>query len=141
MPLQLVVYAEACGIRIEYWDFVPPIEALYFCTPDTHPVIGLSKNLPGNKTHFRTVLAEEIGHHFTCAQDGLPKTYFHYHERLRVCRAECRALRWAARFLIPDDALWEAMAQGIRETWRLAEHFEVDEGLMKIRLCLEGGVV
>ena len=92
MPLELVKYAEANGIRVEYWDFAPPLEAVYWSVPEQGipPVIGLSRSLFSNRAHFRTVLAEELGHHFTSARDGLPKTFFHYRDRLEVKREEYR---------------------------------------------------
>lgn len=135
MPLELVKHAEANGIRVEYWDFAPPLEAVYWSVPEQGipPVIGLSRSLFSNRAHFRTVLAEELGHHFTSARDGLPKTFFHYRDRLEVKREEYRALKWAAKFLIPADKLREAVKKGIREDWELAEHFEVDECLVIFR--------
>lgn len=135
MPLGLVKYAEANGIRVEYWDFAPPLEAVYWSAPELGipPVIGLSRSLFSCRAHFRTVLAEELGHHFTSARDGLPKTFFHYKDRLEVKREEYRALKWAANFLIPQDKLREAVKKGIREDWELAEHFEVDECLVIFR--------
>lgn len=138
MPLGLVKYAEANGIRVEYWDFAPPLEAVYWSAPGLGipPIIGLSRGLFSNRAHFRTVLAEELGHHFTSAHDGLPKTFFHYKDRLEVCREEHRALRWAARYLIPADKLREAVTKGIKECWELAEYFEVDEDLVRFRLRL-----
>jgi len=134
MPLHLVMYAETCGIRIEYWDFAPPLEALYWSTPEIHPVIGLSRDLFSSRAHFRTVLAEELGHHFTSSCDGLPATFYHYQDRIRVSQEEYRALKWAAKFLIPKNKLRNAVEKGFREIWELAEYFEVDEGLVKFRL-------
>jgi len=136
MPLQLVLYAETCGIRIEYWDFAPPLEALYWSTPEIHPVIGLTRDLFSSRAHFRTVLAEELGHHFTSSHDGLPKTFYHYRDRIKVSREEYRALKWAAKFLISKDSLKEVVANGLREIWELAEYFEVDESLVRLRLHL-----
>lgn len=138
MPIDLVKYAENLGIRVEYWDFPPPLEAVYWSAPDMGipPVIGLSRSLFSCRAHFRTVLAEELGHHFTSARDGLMKTFFHYRDRLEVSREEQRALRWAARFLIPTGKLLEAAKIGIKECWELAEYFEVDENLVTFRLRL-----
>ena len=102
MPYELIKYAEANGICVEYWNFAPPLEAVYWALPEMPPMIGLSRSLFSNRAHFRTVLAEELGHHFTSARDGLPKTFFHYRDRLEVSREERRALRWAAEFLVPE---------------------------------------
>lgn len=138
MPYGLIAFAESNGIRVEYWDFTPPLEAVYWSVPEMGipPIIGLSRRLFSNRAHFRTVLAEELGHHFTSTHDGLPKTFFHYRDRLKVCREEYRALSWAARFLMPTDKLREAVRKGVKESWELAEYFEVDENLVTFRLRL-----
>lgn len=133
MPYELINFAENNGVRVEYWDFVPPLEAVYWAAPGLPPVIGLSRSLFASRAHFRTVLAEELGHHFTSTRDGLPKTFFHYRDRLKVKRDESRALRWAAVYLMPTGKLWEMIAKGIEETWVLAEFFEVDENLVILR--------
>ena len=135
MPLNLISFAEANGVRVEYWDFAPPLVAVYWSAPrlEIPPVIGLSRSLFSSRAHFRTVLAEELGHHFTSTHDGLPKTFFHYRDRLEVCREEYRALSWAARFLMPTDKLREAVRKGVKESWELAEYFEVDEDLVRFR--------
>jgi len=136
MSYELIKYAEASGICVEYWDFAPPLEAVYWVLPGLPPTIGLSRNLFSSWAHFRTVLAEELGHHFTSARDGLPKTFFHYRDRLKVKREEYRALKWAANFLIPRDKLREAVERGFKESRDLADYFEVDEELVRFRFGL-----
>lgn len=129
-----IVYKE--GIRVEYWDFKYPLEGIYIAIPDLPPVIGISSNLFECSPRFRCVLAEELGHHFTTVGDVLPKKYFHYRDRLTVSRAEYRALKWAAEYLVPEDKLQEAFRTGWLEKWKLAELFNVTEEMMCFRLGL-----
>jgi len=136
MPYELIKYAEASGICVECWDFAPPLEAVYWALPEMPPMIGLSWSLFSSRAHFRTVLAEELGHHCTSARDGLPKTFFHYRDRLEVGREEYRALKWAADFLVPEDKLQDAFKKGLKEIRELAEYFETDEELVRIKLRL-----
>lgn len=136
MPLELLKLAEKKGIIVEYWDFEPPLEAVYMTVPSVPPVIGLSPAICSSTTYFRTVLAEELGHHFTCVGKLIPQTHFHYRNRLDVSRAEYRALRWAANYLMPKRRLLWAIRKGIREPWELAEYFNVTEGIVKFRLNL-----
>lgn len=133
MPLQLLRLAEESGIIVEYWDFQSPLEAVYWAEPEMSPIIGLSKGLINNKTHLRTVLAEEIGHHFTSVRNNLPVTYYHYRDRLEVCREEYRALKWAADYLLPTGEFYAAVRKGINKAWMLAEYFEVDEELVRFK--------
>jgi Zn-dependent peptidase ImmA (M78 family) len=136
MPFSLLKMANEHGIAIEYWDFQPPLEAVYWTAPGMPPVIGLSRALFSNRAHFRCVLAEELGHHFTSVGQAIPQTSFHYRDRLNVSRAEYRALRWAAQHLIPLDELRKAIIEGVRERWELAEHFDVTEDMIDFRLQL-----
>lgn len=127
--------AEQEGIRIDYWDLGPNIEALYHAEPGMQPVICFSTNLKkSNVAHFRTVFAEELGHHFTTVGYTLPRTYASYRDRLMICKSEWLALKWAAEFLIPVDRLFDAVGDGPTEMWELAEKLEVDQELVELRV-------
>lgn len=136
MPNSLIALAYDEGIKVEYWDFEPPLEGVYWKHPGLPPVIGLARSLFGNRRHFRTVLAEELGHHFTTTGNHVWEVCFHYSDRLNASRTEYRARKWAAERLMPADKLLEALKRGMIETWQLADHFEVDEELVKMRLAL-----
>lgn len=136
MPFSLIKLAYENGIVIEYWDFHPPLEAVYWSYPGLPPVIGLSKSLFSNRAHFRCVLAEELGHHFTSVGNSVPLTFFHYSDRITISRTEYRAMRWAALYLMPLDKLCLAFKKGIRERWELAEFFDVTEEMVNFRLSL-----
>ncbi len=136
MPFSLLKFADEQGIIVEYWDFEPPLEAVYWSAPGVPPVIGLSRALFSNRAHFRCVLAEELGHHFTSVGSAIPQTFFHYRDRLLVSKTEYMALKWAALELIPLDKLYEAVRKGVRERWELAEHFDVTEEMIDFRVQL-----
>jgi len=126
--------AQQEGIEIEWWNFVPPILGMYWAPSDLPPVIFLDNSLEHNTRLLRCVMAEELGHHFTLDRDCLCRTYFNYRDRLAVSRAEYRALRWAAKYLIPADKLEHTIKRGYREIWELAEHFEATEEMVAFRL-------
>ncbi len=137
MPVELFALAEKEGIKIEWWDFEPPLEAVYLAIPDMPPVIGLANSLYHSpRAYFRYVLAEELGHHFTTVGYRIPRIYFHYRDRMEVSRVEFRALKWAAQWLMPSDKLLRAFRQGIVEVWELAEYFDVTENMVRFRLSL-----
>jgi Zn-dependent peptidase ImmA (M78 family) len=136
MPHKLLAIAKKEGIIIEYWDFHPPLEAVYWATPGLPPVIGLNRSLSISRARLRSVLAEELGHHFTTVGDRIPKTYFNRRQLLEISRAEYRALKWAAIFLIPKKSLQHAISSGLKEKWELAEHFDVTQKLIEFRLKL-----
>lgn len=131
--------AEKENIDIEWWDFAPPLEAIYIAYPDLPLCIGLSNALEREpRRYLRSVLAEELGHHFTSTGNGLPAQYFHYRERLITTKMEYLAHKWAAMYLIKEDSLLHKIEKGIVNVWELAEEFEVTEELIKLRLDLLG---
>jgi Domain of unknown function (DUF955). len=134
LPFTLIKFACQNGISIKYCDLEWPIEALYYFRK--RPWIILSNALYQNKSHFRSVLAEEIGHHFTGTGDRIIKADTHYKDVVEVGRQEHRAMVWAGRHLIPGEELEKALSRGMRYTWELAEHFCCDEELVKLRLVI-----
>ncbi|KUK51875.1 MAG: hypothetical protein XD78_2337, partial [Desulfotomaculum sp. 46_296] len=56
MPFSLLKMADDYGIKVEYWDFRPPLEAVYWSFPGIPPVIGLANSLFESRPHFRCVL-------------------------------------------------------------------------------------
>lgn len=135
MPFDLFKLAHKEGIAIEYWDFAPPIEAIYFSS-NGKSIIALSRSLFSDRRYFRCILAEELGHHFRTAGDLRPRQIFRYRDRLYISKEEYRALKWAAQYLIPLDKLEKAIEEGLHETWELADHFDVTEEMIKFRLEL-----
>ena len=137
MPLELLALAQKEGIRIEWWNFSPPLEAIYWDIPGLPPIISLSyvlRQSPG--AYFRCVLAEELGHHFTTTGNALPHNFFSIKNRLEVANAEYQALRWAALYLIPEEQLAAALTGGITERKQLAAWFRVTEAMLEFRLKL-----
>jgi len=136
MPFDMMKLAHNEGIRVEYWDFRSPIEGLYVVSPGHPPIIGISNKLFENGPKFRCVLAEELGHHFTTVGEVLPKKYFHYRDRLYVSQAEYRALKWAAKYLMPGKEVQKVVKRGCRQTWELAEYFNVTKEMVVFRIGL-----
>ncbi len=134
MPFEMLKLAHEEGIKVEYWDFEPPLDGIYVAVPGLPPVIGMSNRLFESSPRFRCVLAEELGHHFTTVGDALPKKFFHYRDRLSVSKAEYRALKWAAEYLMPRAKLERAFRSGCTEIWGLAERFGVTDEMAKFRL-------
>lgn len=137
MPFQMFVLAEENGIDVLYWNFMKPFEAVYLVVPGCPPVIGLCRSLFNSRAHFRSVFAEELGHHFTSAGTNALKPHFHFTDKLCYSRAEYKALKWAANYLIPEEQLkWAIQKRGITEIWQLADYFCVDEEMVDFRLRL-----
>jgi len=131
---ELYELAQQNGIVIEHWPLRPPLEAVYVRESALPPTIVISNAITEGSAEYITLLAHELGHHFTTTGDAMPCRLYSYANQLDVGRAECRADKWAADYLIPWDKLSEAVRNGITERWELAEHFGVTERLVAFRL-------
>lgn len=136
MPKELFKLAEAEGITIDFIDFSPPVNGLYYADDGLDPAIGIAQRIENNTALLRCVLAEELGHHFTSAGSHLPKECYNFADRLRVSKTEYKALKWAATYLIPLDKLYDCFHRGIIATWELADYFTVTENMVRLRLAL-----
>ena len=129
--------AETENIKVDFFDFGNTnIKGIYYVDDNMPPTIGLDVSLKNNTPLFRSVFAEELGHHFTSAGFGIPKQFYNYSERLVIDRIEYKALRWAANYLIPENDLLDALRDCIETQGELAEHFRVVPEIIKIRLKL-----
>ena len=68
--------------------------------------------------------AHEIGHCETGA-------FYDMHSLETRSRCEYRADKWAVKKLVPIDELYNALRNGIKEIWELADRFGVTEDFMK----------
>lgn len=122
---------------IEWWDFPPPLEAIYWSRPDLPPIIGLSYTLQeGAEAYARCILAEEMGHYFTTAYNPLPHVFFTSKDIREINRLEWQARKWAALYLIPEDRLRAALKHGAPPKTELAALFRVTEKMLAFRLEL-----
>jgi Zn-dependent peptidase ImmA (M78 family) len=143
MPHLLYQLAEDNGIAIEYVNFKHTnIDAIYIDLPGCQPAISLSKTLFDNHAHLRSVLAHEIGHYYTTVKstidlcDETEHIYLSYQNIIVQTRTEYRAWRWAADYLIPTNTLKKIYSEDFCEPWQLAEFFDVDESVVKMKLEL-----
>jgi len=133
LPDQLLALAKQNKIAIKFWDFKPPIEAVYYSYPGKNPVIGLDYRILSDKNHFRCVLAEELGHYFTTQRESII-THCHHRSRIGAYREEYQAMVWAVNYLIPDREL--ALALKLMPPWELKNHFQVDPDFLAFKLKL-----
>ena len=121
-------------IAITLAPFPSKIQGFY-SSLDSKPLIVMSDSLSEWSPKYRSVLAEELGHHFTSAGEALPCTEMHYYNRLQHDRTESKAVRWAADFLIPTKLLLckveDCSVSCIQE---LADTFQVTVELIQHKL-------
>jgi len=110
------------GAQIDYAP-LPSAQAVAIKMADRF-FIGLDYGIPENSPEERIILAHELGHIHTDAFYGLRAP-----EPVRK-HAEMLAERWAVRQLVPKAQLCALLAQG-KESWELAEHFNVTEDFIR----------
>jgi len=113
-------------------EYLPgEIKGFYFRKNKTQ-LICLEKRL--NHINKRIVFAEELGHHFTS-----------YIDTLELSRTGCKitgkveyiARKWAAEFLIPDEAFKDVIKKSkYLSLYYISEELNVTEELLKLRLEL-----
>lgn len=134
--LEMCRLAEREGIEVRWWDYHPTILGLYWHPLNLPPVIGINSVIEQNTPLLRTIMAEELGHHYTSSGQGLCRTFCHYRNRLEISKIEYKALRWAANYLMPKPKVAYALAQGYREKWELSDLFSVTDDFTTFRMGL-----
>jgi Zn-dependent peptidase ImmA (M78 family) len=137
MSEKLLALADAEGIEVFEWPFVPPINGFYYCDKSSGPVIGIADRIAEGSALYRCVLAEELGHHFTSTGCILPLGYFSRGQRVKISADEYRAHRWAALELMPGEQVRQALEYGCSNRWELAEYFNVTPELVDFRMELD----
>lgn len=92
------------------------------------PVIILNELIIPDSPLYRTVLAHEIGHHFTSRGDTI-RAFTRGGHSLNY-REEWRANEWAANTMIPTRGFAAAYHKGVFLDADLAEYFHVTEELV-----------
>lgn len=132
----MLTIAERERIKVDYFAFHEPLKGIYYVEQNMPPVIGLDHSLHDDIPLLRSVMAEELGHHFTSVGNCIPKEFYNYTARQHIDKTEYKALRWAANYLISDDALLDAFRDGLDGISTLAEYFMVTPEIVKLRLKL-----
>ncbi|EJT6167380.1 ImmA/IrrE family metallo-endopeptidase [Clostridium perfringens] len=111
----------------------PSIGGIYFKVSGMNPIIGIHKNLLTDTRKYISVLAEELGHHFT-SSGNLTSECITYSDKLNRSKQEKRARIWASNFLISDNEIIGAILQNINTIYGLSLHFNVTEEIIKYKL-------
>lgn len=120
-------------IIVEEVSFKNRIDGIYFKEAGLSPIIGINKNLVHNKKKYLSVLAEELGHHFTTSRD-LTAECVTYADKLIRNKEELKAKRWAANYLITDKEFASALWSKCKNIYEMAEYFNVSEEIIKIKI-------
>jgi Zn-dependent peptidase ImmA (M78 family) len=102
---------------------------------DVNPQIAMNQDLLEGSSEYRSVLAEELGHHFTSSGKFPPSSGIPYYDRLQHDRIESKAVKWAADYLIPTEQLLCTIEEcSVSCMQELADAFQVTVELINHKL-------
>jgi len=108
-------------------------KGLYLKLDDFPPVIALDKSILPYRSLSLSILAEELGHHFT-TQGNLLNESNSYSDKLNKNKKENLAKKWAANFLISDDEFVQALNSCICNNFDLCDYFDVTEEILNYKI-------
>jgi len=106
---------ESENIKLIEDDIPYKAKGLYFDN-----IIVLHKSIE-TTSERNSILAEELGHHFTSNGNILNQTL------ISSIKQECSARRWAVEQMIKPDKLIDAIKSGVRSRWELSQFLDVSE--------------
>lgn len=109
------------------------LKGIYFNIPGVTPTIGIEKSIASYSFIYISVLAEELGHHFTTSGNLIDDCNT-YSEKLQKNKKEQNAKLWAANFLISDDEFVQALYNCISTIYDMAEYFNVTEEIINYKI-------
>lgn len=109
------------------------IKGLYLELNDFPPIIALDKSILSYRSLFLSILAEELGHHFT-TQGNLLNDSNSYSDKLNKNKKENLAKKWAANFLISDDEFVQALNSCICNNFDMCDYFNVTEEILNYKI-------
>lgn len=108
-------------------------KGIYLNIPGMPPAIGVSKSIVNNKCKYISIVAEELGHHFTGVGNLAVKS-IDYSEKLQKNKKEHKAKFWAANFLISDEEFVQALYDCISTQCDMCDHFNVTDEILKYKI-------
>jgi len=111
----------------------------YYEQDDTTSYILLSDDIrfQHNSPRVKCVLAEEIGHYFTCIGNNVPYGSNGYHRSLMIEKQENKAIKWATEYLIDTDLLLDFLRHNtLAKISDIADYFQVTEDFIVKKLEL-----
>lgn len=132
----LLAICDAEGVKVSYQPLAPDRGLLgMYIREGRRAGIILDESLSSQPRLERTVMAEEVGHHFTVGHGNIFVVRFSHQVATVLSRDEYRALRWAANYLIPTDDLVRAIQRGYTSLDELADYFYVTSWMVQRKLC------
>lgn len=109
------------------------LTGIYINIPEIPPTIGISKLIANDRCKYLSIIAEELGHHFTSA-GNLTIESKNYSENLLKSKKENKAKIWAANFLISDEDFVQALYKCISTSCDMCDCFNVTSEILHYKI-------
>ncbi len=132
----LIALADQENISVSYDNVFKRFHTLGLYNSDgaTHQII-LDNTLKNDYRLCRCILAEELGHHFTSVGPTFYKAANFCFWKLNHIKAELKALKWSAFYLMPEPLLQQAInREHFNMGYEFEDYFEVTPQLLIHRL-------
>lgn len=108
-------------------------KGLYFKVNDLPPVIAIEESIVKYTALYISILAEELGHHFT-THSNLLESSKDYSEKLCKNKKETIARKWAANYLISDTDFVQALLSCISNKYEMCEYFNITYDILENKI-------
>lgn len=108
-------------------------KGVYFKVEDLPPVIAIDESIVKYTALYISILAEELGHHFT-TQGNLLEFSKDYSENLYKNKKEYLARKWASNFLISDAEFVQALLSSISNKYEMCEYFNITYEILENKI-------
>lgn len=108
-------------------------KGIYIKLDGINPFIAIDSSIVNNKNTYISILAEELGHHFTTCGNLLAPSKS-YIDNLIKDKKENIARKWAANYLISDEEFVQALLSCITNYFDMCEHFNVTYELLNSKI-------
>ncbi|WP_460293760.1 ImmA/IrrE family metallo-endopeptidase [Clostridium tertium] len=108
-------------------------KGIYFKVENLQPVIAIEESIVKYTSIYISILAEELGHHFT-TQGNLLEPSKDYSEKLYKNKKEYLARKWACNFLISDAEFVQALLSSISNKYEMCEYFNITYDILENKI-------
>lgn len=123
------------GILLEYQALPGELDGMFHFFEGSCAIL-IEESIVMKERRYRSVLAEEIGHYFTCSWDSISRRRGTLHGRIKYEKAEMKAHRWAADYMISTELVLAAMdTMHPVSLLSLSDIFTVEESLVQHKLA------
>lgn len=108
-------------------------KGIYFKVNNLPPVIAIEESIVNYTAIYISILAEELGHHFT-THGNLLEISKDYSEKLIKNKKENISRKWASNFLVSDAEFVQALLDCISNKYEMCDYFNITYEILENKI-------